>query len=273
MCRSGLTPEQVDEAIRLHGRDRSFASCRVLRRSTRHQARGCYEADAAVALLGRVGASSATSGQPLLSDGGRRAAISERALAHGRPDTANRLVDVVLAAAGSWQLNLNLAGCYGRCCVAPASMRRTQAVNAGSGCPHGLGTSRRRGRAPRSAHCISVWSTRVPRCPGGRSRERLPRRSWEGGRGGRSICPGDRPTGPRRRARDVGCRALWPPRHIHHNQPTILDQGVIRAFRRSAAPMFGHCGWARMLRCPRSRKWLRPTRRAARRPGCDRSRA
>ncbi|WP_280461388.1 hypothetical protein [Nocardia carnea] len=34
------------------------------------------------------------------SDVGRRAEISERAVAHGRMDTASRLVDLVLAAPG-----------------------------------------------------------------------------------------------------------------------------------------------------------------------------
>lgn len=66
-----------------------------------HNARHLADAGAAVALTGEV-----TSEQlqgavaPLLTDPGRRAAMAERARAHGRPDAAERLVDVVLAAAG-----------------------------------------------------------------------------------------------------------------------------------------------------------------------------
>ncbi|GHF54008.1 UDP-N-acetylglucosamine--N-acetylmuramyl-(pentapeptide) pyrophosphoryl-undecaprenol N-acetylglucosamine transferase [Streptomyces mashuensis] len=65
-----------------------------------HNARHLEEAGAAVALLGEV-----TVGRlrdavgPLLADPARRDAMAERARAHGRPDAADRLVDVILSAA------------------------------------------------------------------------------------------------------------------------------------------------------------------------------
>ncbi|MGW3087604.1 UDP-N-acetylglucosamine--N-acetylmuramyl-(pentapeptide) pyrophosphoryl-undecaprenol N-acetylglucosamine transferase [Streptomyces sp. NPDC001108] len=65
-----------------------------------HNARHLEEAGAAVALLGEVTADRLkdTVG-PLLTDRVRRAAMAERARAHGRPDAADRLVDVLLSAA------------------------------------------------------------------------------------------------------------------------------------------------------------------------------
>ncbi|MGW2849642.1 UDP-N-acetylglucosamine--N-acetylmuramyl-(pentapeptide) pyrophosphoryl-undecaprenol N-acetylglucosamine transferase, partial [Streptomyces sp. NPDC001274] len=65
-----------------------------------HNARHLEEAGAAVALLGEVTADRLkdTVG-PLLTDPVRRAAMAERARAHGRPDAADRLVDVLLSAA------------------------------------------------------------------------------------------------------------------------------------------------------------------------------
>ncbi len=66
-----------------------------------HNARHLAEDGAAVAVLGEVSAEALRQAlAPLLTDPGRRAAIAERARAHGRPDAADRLVDVVLSAAG-----------------------------------------------------------------------------------------------------------------------------------------------------------------------------
>ncbi|MGP3990158.1 UDP-N-acetylglucosamine--N-acetylmuramyl-(pentapeptide) pyrophosphoryl-undecaprenol N-acetylglucosamine transferase [Streptomyces sp. 3N207] len=65
-----------------------------------HNARHLEEAGAAVALLGDV-----TEGRlrdavgPLLTDPARRAGMADAARAHGRPDAADRLVDVLLSAA------------------------------------------------------------------------------------------------------------------------------------------------------------------------------
>ncbi|WSA81814.1 UDP-N-acetylglucosamine--N-acetylmuramyl-(pentapeptide) pyrophosphoryl-undecaprenol N-acetylglucosamine transferase [Streptomyces sp. NBC_01799] len=65
-----------------------------------HNARHLEEAGAAVALLGKVtGASLRDALGPLLTDPHRRVAMAERARAHGRPDAADRLVDVILSAA------------------------------------------------------------------------------------------------------------------------------------------------------------------------------
>lgn len=55
-----------------------------------------------MALLGEVtGASLRDAVGPLLTDPGRRDAMAESARAHGRPDAADRLVDVILSAASS----------------------------------------------------------------------------------------------------------------------------------------------------------------------------
>ncbi|WP_326666600.1 UDP-N-acetylglucosamine--N-acetylmuramyl-(pentapeptide) pyrophosphoryl-undecaprenol N-acetylglucosamine transferase [Streptomyces sp. NBC_00385] len=65
-----------------------------------HNARHLAESGAAVALLGEVTvASLADAVGPLLTDPGRRDAMANRARAHGRPDAAARLVDVILSAA------------------------------------------------------------------------------------------------------------------------------------------------------------------------------
>ncbi len=66
-----------------------------------HNARHLQDAGAAVALLGEVSPASLEAAVgPLLTDGGRRASVAERARAHGRPDAADRLVDAILSAAG-----------------------------------------------------------------------------------------------------------------------------------------------------------------------------
>ncbi|GAB2700634.1 UDP-N-acetylglucosamine--N-acetylmuramyl-(pentapeptide) pyrophosphoryl-undecaprenol N-acetylglucosamine transferase [Kitasatospora kifunensis] len=65
-----------------------------------HNARHLQEAGAAVALLGAVTAQGLREAvAPLLADAGLRARMAERARVHGRPDAADRLVDVILAAA------------------------------------------------------------------------------------------------------------------------------------------------------------------------------
>ncbi|TVL91623.1 glycosyltransferase [Streptomyces sp. SAJ15] len=65
-----------------------------------HNARHLEEAGAAVALLGDVTAQSLYAAvDPLLTDPVRRSMMAERARAHGRPDAAERLVDVILSAA------------------------------------------------------------------------------------------------------------------------------------------------------------------------------
>ncbi|MBM9506496.1 UDP-N-acetylglucosamine--N-acetylmuramyl-(pentapeptide) pyrophosphoryl-undecaprenol N-acetylglucosamine transferase [Actinacidiphila acididurans] len=65
-----------------------------------HNARHLQESGAAVALLGEVTADRLRDATgPLLTDPARRAAMAERARAHGRPDAADRLVDVLLSAA------------------------------------------------------------------------------------------------------------------------------------------------------------------------------
>ncbi|MEU8435961.1 UDP-N-acetylglucosamine--N-acetylmuramyl-(pentapeptide) pyrophosphoryl-undecaprenol N-acetylglucosamine transferase [Streptomyces sp. NPDC029216] len=67
-----------------------------------HNAQYLADAGAAVALLGEVTAQGlAEAVGPLLTDANRRAQMAERARAYGRPDAAERLVDVLLAAAGS----------------------------------------------------------------------------------------------------------------------------------------------------------------------------
>ncbi|GAB3205204.1 undecaprenyldiphospho-muramoylpentapeptide beta-N-acetylglucosaminyltransferase [Marinactinospora endophytica] len=67
-----------------------------------HNARHLQEAGAAVALLGEVSPESLRDAVgPLLADPTLRAGVAERARAHGRPDAAERLVDVVLSAVGA----------------------------------------------------------------------------------------------------------------------------------------------------------------------------
>ncbi|NEA60779.1 hypothetical protein G3I60_43115 [Streptomyces sp. SID13666] len=65
-----------------------------------HNARHLQEAGAAIALLGDATPDTLQAAiEPLLADPDRRTAMAERARAAGRPDAAERLVDVVLAAA------------------------------------------------------------------------------------------------------------------------------------------------------------------------------
>ncbi|KOG29360.1 UDP-N-acetylglucosamine--N-acetylmuramyl-(pentapeptide) pyrophosphoryl-undecaprenol N-acetylglucosamine transferase [Streptomyces resistomycificus] len=65
-----------------------------------YNARHLEEAGAAVALLGEVTADHLRDAiGPLLSDPARRDEMAERARAYGRPDAADRLVDVILSAA------------------------------------------------------------------------------------------------------------------------------------------------------------------------------
>lgn len=65
-----------------------------------HNARHLEESGAAVALLGDVtGGRLREAVGPLLGDPGRREAMAAAARAHGRPDAAERLVDVILSAA------------------------------------------------------------------------------------------------------------------------------------------------------------------------------
>lgn len=65
-----------------------------------HNARHLQEAGAAVALLGDFTAARLCGAlEPLLADPARRARMAQRARALGRPDAADRLVDVVLSAA------------------------------------------------------------------------------------------------------------------------------------------------------------------------------
>lgn len=67
-----------------------------------HNARHLADAGAALALLGEVtGQALRNAVGPLLTDPALRAGMAERARAHGRPDAADRLVDVVLSAASS----------------------------------------------------------------------------------------------------------------------------------------------------------------------------
>ncbi|MEU3569178.1 UDP-N-acetylglucosamine--N-acetylmuramyl-(pentapeptide) pyrophosphoryl-undecaprenol N-acetylglucosamine transferase [Kitasatospora sp. NPDC036755] len=65
-----------------------------------HNATHLQEAGAAVALIGEVTADTLREAlAPLLADPARRGAMAARSREHGRPDAAQRLVDVVLAAA------------------------------------------------------------------------------------------------------------------------------------------------------------------------------
>jgi UDP-N-acetylglucosamine--N-acetylmuramyl-(pentapeptide) pyrophosphoryl-undecaprenol N-acetylglucosamine transferase len=65
-----------------------------------HNARHLEESGAAVALIGEVTADRLVAAAgPLLTDPARRAAMAARARAHGRPDAADRLVDVLLSVA------------------------------------------------------------------------------------------------------------------------------------------------------------------------------
>lgn len=65
-----------------------------------HNARHLAASGAAVALLGDVTADALRDAAwPLLTDPARRSVMAERARMHGRPDAAERLVDVVLSAA------------------------------------------------------------------------------------------------------------------------------------------------------------------------------
>ncbi|MDF2273417.1 UDP-N-acetylglucosamine--N-acetylmuramyl-(pentapeptide) pyrophosphoryl-undecaprenol N-acetylglucosamine transferase [Streptomyces coacervatus] len=67
-----------------------------------HNARHLEDAGAAVALAGEVSADRLRLALgPLLTDPVRRAGMAQAARAHGRPDAAERLVDVLLDAAGS----------------------------------------------------------------------------------------------------------------------------------------------------------------------------
>ncbi|MFE0801015.1 glycosyltransferase [Streptomyces sp. NPDC058812] len=65
-----------------------------------HNARHLHKAGAAVALLGEVSAGTLRDAVgPLLMEPARRASIAQQARAHGKPDAADRLVDVILSAA------------------------------------------------------------------------------------------------------------------------------------------------------------------------------
>jgi UDP-N-acetylglucosamine--N-acetylmuramyl-(pentapeptide) pyrophosphoryl-undecaprenol N-acetylglucosamine transferase len=66
-----------------------------------HNARQLVEVGAAAALLGEVTADNLREAVgPLLTDAGQRGQLAELARAYGRPDAADRLVDVLLEAAG-----------------------------------------------------------------------------------------------------------------------------------------------------------------------------
>ncbi|MFB6784810.1 glycosyltransferase [Streptomyces sp. NPDC056352] len=66
-----------------------------------HNARHLQDSGAAVALLGQASPDTLRDAvAPLLADPARRADIAARARSHGRPDAANRLVDVLLSAVG-----------------------------------------------------------------------------------------------------------------------------------------------------------------------------
>ncbi|MFE4393616.1 MULTISPECIES: UDP-N-acetylglucosamine--N-acetylmuramyl-(pentapeptide) pyrophosphoryl-undecaprenol N-acetylglucosamine transferase [Streptomycetaceae] len=66
-----------------------------------HNARHLADAGAAVALLGRAAPDTLQAAiAPLLTDPARRADIARRAAEHGRPDAADRLVDVLLSVVG-----------------------------------------------------------------------------------------------------------------------------------------------------------------------------
>ncbi|CAG7642233.1 UDP-N-acetylglucosamine--N-acetylmuramyl-(pentapeptide) pyrophosphoryl-undecaprenol N-acetylglucosamine transferase [Actinacidiphila bryophytorum] len=67
-----------------------------------HNARHLEQSGAAVALTGEVTPTALRdAASPLLTDPARRAAMAQRARSHGRPDAADRLVDVILSAASS----------------------------------------------------------------------------------------------------------------------------------------------------------------------------
>ncbi|UWE07703.1 UDP-N-acetylglucosamine--N-acetylmuramyl-(pentapeptide) pyrophosphoryl-undecaprenol N-acetylglucosamine transferase [Actinacidiphila bryophytorum] len=67
-----------------------------------HNARHLEQSGAAVALTGEVTPSALRNAAgPLLTDPARRAAMAQRARSHGRPDAADRLVDVILSATSS----------------------------------------------------------------------------------------------------------------------------------------------------------------------------
>jgi len=69
-----------------------------------HNARHLQEAGAAVALLGEATPETLRAAvEPLLTDPARRAAMVERARAAGRPDAADRLVDVLLSVVANGQ--------------------------------------------------------------------------------------------------------------------------------------------------------------------------
>jgi len=66
-----------------------------------HNARYLQDAGAAVALEGEVSPERLQKAvEPLLTDRAARTTMAQRARAFGRPDAAERLADVVLAAAG-----------------------------------------------------------------------------------------------------------------------------------------------------------------------------
>lgn len=65
-----------------------------------HNAQHLEDAGAAVALVGEVTADRLQNALgPLLADPARRARMAAAARSHGRPDAADRLVDVLLSAA------------------------------------------------------------------------------------------------------------------------------------------------------------------------------
>ncbi|WP_344469669.1 UDP-N-acetylglucosamine--N-acetylmuramyl-(pentapeptide) pyrophosphoryl-undecaprenol N-acetylglucosamine transferase [Kitasatospora kazusensis] len=67
-----------------------------------HNARHLHDTGAAVALLDGVSADGLRDAvAPLLAEPERRTAMAQRSRAHGRPDAADRLVDLLLSAAGS----------------------------------------------------------------------------------------------------------------------------------------------------------------------------
>jgi UDP-N-acetylglucosamine--N-acetylmuramyl-(pentapeptide) pyrophosphoryl-undecaprenol N-acetylglucosamine transferase len=69
-----------------------------------HNARHLQDSGAAVALLGRASPDTLRDAVvPLLADPARRADIAQRARSHGRPDAADRLVDVLLSVAADAQ--------------------------------------------------------------------------------------------------------------------------------------------------------------------------
>ncbi|MFD3479030.1 glycosyltransferase [Streptomyces sp. NPDC058695] len=80
-----------------------------------HNARHLEKAGAAVGLVGEVSADRLTDALgPLLTDPERRAAMAQAAREHGRPDAAERLVDVLLDAARSTRYRYLVGGCRWR---------------------------------------------------------------------------------------------------------------------------------------------------------------